>query len=391
MRWWGMPSSLLLDGGHGDARLDLGGSHAGGLDDHLDLGGRYVGKGVDWQAVPGGDAGADQEQRGNQHQQALGEGKLDQAGKHLGGDESGVRGEGVRGRGAGRGHGVAERSGVALRLRAPCPGAYSLPIPSQLALSAETPAVATVASAGRPETTAGLAGAADDGDRRGAVAGGGAGFGCDEDPGLVLVTQDGAAGHLHRGLGGVAQCEVDGGGLAGAQGLGAVGDEAAQQHALAGRIDCAAHRDQLAAGAGRGNGERRADLGPGGDGQRRLDLHRQRIEPGDAVQRRGLLDALAHAHVLLEHVAGDRRDQGERLPAAVLGEGEFLAALGGLGGALGRVGAAGLQARFGDQAFAKELFVAADWVWRARVAWESAWMRSRCNSSAWGLEMRAST
>jgi hypothetical protein len=41
------------------------------------------GKGVDRQAVPGGDAGADQEQRGNQHQQALGEGKLDQAGKHV--------------------------------------------------------------------------------------------------------------------------------------------------------------------------------------------------------------------------------------------------------------------------------------------------------------------
>ena len=32
-----------------------------------------------------------------------------------------------------------------------------------------------------------------------------------------------------------------------------------------------------------------------------------------------------------------------------------------------------------------------DWVWRARAAWESAWMRSRCSSSAWGLAMRAST
>jgi hypothetical protein len=112
--------------------------------------------------------------------------------------------------------------------------------------------------------------------------------------------------------------------------------------------------------SGRGDGKRCADLGPGGDGQWCLDLHRQRIEPGDAVQRRGLLDALAHAHVLLEHGAGNRRDEGEGLPAAVLGEGEFLTAFGGLGGALGRVGAACLQARFGDQAFAKELFVTAE-------------------------------
>ena len=66
----GDAQQFLLDGGH-DACLDLGGSHAGGLEDDLDLGGRYVGKRVDWQVAQGHDTGGQQRQRQDAHQQAL--------------------------------------------------------------------------------------------------------------------------------------------------------------------------------------------------------------------------------------------------------------------------------------------------------------------------------
>ena len=75
-----MENILLRDAG-GVAEIFRG--HAGSLDDQLDLGGRHIGEGVDGQVVPGPQPGAHQQQGDHQHQQALGEGELDEARQHL--------------------------------------------------------------------------------------------------------------------------------------------------------------------------------------------------------------------------------------------------------------------------------------------------------------------